>query len=121
MTEDKTPEEVSLRAKYTLVDQEPPKLSHVVNFHRVGTDVVMSVGRIDVAELATKLTGRDKEAVPPEEVELAVEVFSRFGMSPDAFARLFLNAQKVFDSMVKTGHIKAEEIPGGDHADTRRD
>ena len=120
MTEDKTPE-VSLRAKYTLVDQEPPKLSHVVNFHRVGTDVVMSVGRFDVAELATKLAGREKKDAPPEEVELPVEVFSRFGMSPDAFARLFLNAQKVFDSMVKTGQIKAGEVKEGDHADTRRD
>jgi len=110
MTEDEAPEAVSLRPKYKVVDLEPPKVCHIINFHRVGTDVLMTVGRIDIAELATRIENlRAKGEVPPNEHEFEVEVFDRFAMSPDAFARLAANAQQIFDAMVKSGHLKVDE------------
>ena len=112
MSEKKNPEEVSLRPTYKLVDQEPPRVCHVVNFHRVGTDVLMTVGRLDIAELAAKIENlHARAAVPAGEMEVEVEVFARFAMSPDAFTRLASNAQQIFNAMVKTGQIPAPGEP----------
>jgi hypothetical protein len=114
MTKEKTSQTpVALRPKYKMVAEEPPKVSHIVNFHRVGTDVLMTVGRIDIAELATRFERlRAEKEAPPEELEFEVEVFDRFAMSPDAFARLVFNAQQIFEAMVKSGHLKVEEASG---------
>jgi len=110
MSKDQTPDAVSLRPKYKVVDQEPPDVCHVVNFHRVGTDVLMTIGRIDIAEVATGIENlRAKGEAPAGEQEFEVEVFERFAMSPDTFARLFSNAQMIIDAMVKSGHLKAEQ------------
>lgn len=111
MTEGKSPQTaVALRPKYKMVDEEPPQVSHIVNFHRVGTDVLMTIGRIDIAELATRIeTLRAKGELPKEEMDFEVEVFDRFAMSPDAFKRLVANAQQIFEAMIKSGHLKVEE------------
>ena len=111
MTEEKkTPRAVPLRAKYRVVDQEPPAVVHVVNFHRLGTEVLMTMGRLDIMEVATRFQALQAEGKEPsEDTELEVEVFDRFAMSPDAFARLVANAKVIEEAMIKSGQL--ESIP----------
>lgn len=60
MSEPKSPRKpVVMRPAYTdLVDpNEAPRAAHVVNFNRVGTDVLMAIGFVDIAKLATGTRG----------------------------------------------------------------
>lgn len=95
---------------------EPPKVAHLSNFHRVGTDVVMSIGRLDIMtltnEIEEKKSGEARSGEMSVEVEAEVRVFEQIAMSPNAFARLVTNAQSILNAMVMSGEVKTE--PTGD-------
>ena len=115
MAEQKESEQFALRAKYRVLDpDEGPKVAHVINFHRVGPDLVMSIGRLDIMGLATEIEEKKfvrskSEAI---EVEAEVTVFEQIAMSPNTLSRLVRGGESILNAMAKSGEMVTE--PAGD-------
>ena len=108
---------VAVRPKYRVLDpDEAPKVAHLINFHRVGSDIVMSIGRLDIMALATEIEekkfGEELSREEPIEVEAEVRVFEQIAMSPNTFATLVTGAQNILNAMVESGEMRMK--PAGD-------
>ncbi|MBI4455090.1 MAG: hypothetical protein HY644_04240 [Acidobacteria bacterium] len=96
--------------RHLLVPDQPPKTAHWVGFSRVGGEVVMDVGFVEMHELVENIRRRKiSQAVPNEEIELHVKVFEQFGMAADTFLRLKQNVDEIYETMTESGDIAVKE------------
>ena len=98
--------------RHILKPDEPPQTVHWVGFSRVGSEVLMDVGFIEMPQLVEQLA-KAKEAaqedVAAETLEMHVNVFQRFGLGLDTFVKLKTNVDIIFEAMVESGHIEQSD------------
>lgn len=99
--------------RHVIVPEQPPRVLHWVGFSRVGGDVVMDVGFVEMHELVEDIRRRKTEQAEPAEgtnIELHVKIFDRFGMSADTFLRLKQNVDEIYNALLESGDIEIKEI-----------
>lgn len=114
--------EPQFRAVYPDSSEFPP--AEAVNhfrFSRVGTEVQMLAGYLDLTLLVAainrgqQIVGGSDESGKGEDlaIDLPVEVTHRLYLSNRAFAELKEKVDEIYDAMVKSGHIDDGADDGG--------
>lgn len=101
--------EILLGAPETL---PPPEPSNFVSFSRVGAEVEMLVGYVDVKTVVDALQegGEDSE----EARTVPLHLTHRFFLGPDTFRMIREKVNHIYDKMVESGHLVEKD---GENAD----
>lgn len=78
--------------------------AHWVGFSRVGPEIVMQVGFVEMEELVAEIGRAAEEERTPD---LHVKVFARFGLGPATFVQLKDNVDTIYEAMVESGHLES--------------
>ena len=82
-----------------------PEAANYFGFTRVGREVQLLVGYIDILDMHNRVREED-----PLDEPLPVLVTHRFYIGADALKRLRNGAEQMYEAMVRSGHIDEEGV-----------
>lgn len=109
---------VGLAAKLrrVLTSAAPIEAAHRFMWTRVGTEIELTVGYLDLAALKDVIDAAKLKATPDEVVEIPFYVTHRFSLSPDAAVHLAEVANEIVSNLKEIGMVpKDQEKPSAAH------